>query len=334
VTPSSPRRRALTRSVVLLGVAALASTAVTASASRPRVAFVNTPQRVVQGSQISVTVAAPAVALCSLAVRYHGGSRQKGLKATRAVGGHASWTWRVGIRTSAGTGRMTATCGGRRATRSLVVVGQLIAPKISVIKDGFSVRPQDFGGGSDVSYGVILRNRSPNVDAVNVNVLVNFVLPNHKLLGSQSTNIALLRAGSKYALGANMSFPGAAPIARLEVVVQIGARQPTSRHVPAVANIVIEPDQFKPNWVGDVAGELINTDPKLTLQNAQLSTVVLDRAGGVIGGGNGSSFFTLPPGTRAVFKLTSGFNAIPMANAATAVVSVIPSWQFPPAAPK
>src|SRR6266511_3128588 len=208
VTPSSPRRRALTRSVVLLGVAALASTAVTASASRPRVAFVNTPQRVVQGSQISVTVASPAVALCSLAVRYHGGSRQKGLKATRAVGGHASWTWRVGIRTSAGTGRMTATCGGRRATRSLVVVGQLIAPKISVIKDGFSVRPQDFGGGSDVSYGVILRNRSPNVDAVNVNVLVNFVLPNHKLLGSQSTNIALLRAGSKSSC---KSAPGSRP---------------------------------------------------------------------------------------------------------------------------
>src|SRR5215831_9094247 len=318
VARSSSRRRTLVRWAVVLGLAALALTVVTASAARPRVAFVNTSQRVVQGSRMSVTVVAPSGALCALKVRYRDGSRQKGLQPARSAAGRASWSWRVALSTKAGTGLLSVSCGAAgRASRSLVVVGQLIAPTIAVMKDGFSVRPHDYGSGSDVSYGVILRNRSPNADALNVNVLVNFVMANNKLLGSQSTNLATLRAGSIYALGANMTFPGPAPIARLEVVIQIADHQPATRRIPAISNVVIEPDQFKPAWVGDVAGELINTDARLTLENAQLSAVVFDRQGNVLGGGNGSSFFTLPPGTRAVFKLTSGFNAISTANAAS-----------------
>jgi hypothetical protein len=334
VAPSSPRRRALTRSAVVLGVAALASTAVTASASRPRVAFVNTSQRVVQGSEITATVAAPSGALCSLTVRYYGGSKQKGLKATRAVGGRASWTWRVALHTRAGTGRMTASCGGGRATRSLVVVGQLIAPRISVVKDGFSVRVKPYGGGS-VSYGVILKNQSPNADALNVYVLVNLVMPNNKLAGSQSSQISVIRAGATYGLGANLGFPGAPPpIARLEVVVQVGGRQPAATHMPSVGNIEIFPSSFDPGWTGGVEGELINTDAKKILQNASLSSVIFDGAGNVIGGGSGGTFASLPPGTRVLFKLESGFDAIPYEKAASALVSVVPSWQFPPTPPK
>jgi hypothetical protein len=324
----SRRSRSLVR--ILLGAGVLALAASAATASRPRVAFVQTPARVVQGNPISVSVSAPSGALCSLSVRYAGGSRQKGLQPARAAGGRASWSWKVGFGTKAGPARMVVSCGrAGHAVRTLIVVGQLVPPRISVVKDGFSVRPHDFGSGSDVSYGVILRNRSPNADAVNVNVLVNFVLANNKLIGSQSSNISLLRAGSTYALGMSMGFPGAAPIARLEVVVQVEDKQPTSRHQPSIANVVIEPDQSKPQWVSDLAGEVINTDSKLTLQNAQLSAVVFDRAGNVVGGGNGGSGFVLPPGTRAIFKLSSGFNAIPTQDAASALVSVIPSWKQP-----
>ena len=334
VAPFFPRR-ALTGSAVLIALAALASTGVTASASRPRVAFVSTSQRVVQGSEMTATVAAPSGALCSLVVRYHGGSRQQGLKATRAASGRASWTWRVGLHTSAGTGRMTASCGGRgRATRSLVVVGQLIAPRISVVKDGFSVRVKPFGGG-DVSYGVILKNQSPNADALNVYVLVNLVMPNNKLAGSQSSQISVIRAGATYGLGANLGFPGAPPpIARLEVVVQVGGRQPAATHMPSVGNIEIFPSSFEPGWTGGVEGELINTDAKKILQNASLSAVIFDGAGNVIGGGSGGTFASLPPGTRVLFKLESGFDAIPFEKAASAAISIVPSWQFPPTPPK
>src|SRR5947209_4643387 len=316
----SRQARIVPRATLALGVVALAASAA-GTAGTAKVRFVQLPGRVVQGNQITATVAAPSGRSCVLSVRYGDGDRQQGLQRVRAAGGRASWTWRVPLSAHAGLAKVTASCGGAgTASRSLIVVGQLIPPKISVVKDGFSIRPHDYGSGTDVSYGVILHNASSNADAVNVNVLVNFVLADNKLLGSQSTNLQLLRAGSSYALGANMTFPGGAPIARLEVVVQIGGKLPTSAHQPAIANVVVEADQFKPDWVGDVAGELVNVDPKLTLQNASLSAVVFDKAGNVIGGGNGSSSFTLPPGTRAVFKLTSGFNAIPTAKADSASV--------------
>jgi hypothetical protein len=322
-------------SAAFVGLVALASAAVTASASRPRVAFVNTSQRVVQGSQMSATVAAPAGALCSLAVRYRGGARQKGLSPAHAVGGRASWTWRVALNTRAGTARMTASCGGAgRATRSLVVVGQLIAPKISVVKDGFSVRVKPYGGGN-VSYGVLLKNQSPNADALNVYVLVNLVMPNNKLAGSQTSQISVIRAGATYGLGTNLAFPGAPPpIARLEVVVQVGGRQPAATHMPSVGNLDIFPSSFEPGWTGGVEGELINTDARKILQNASLSAVVFDKAGNIIGGGNGGTFASLPPGTRVLFKLESGFDAIPFEKAASAQVSIVPAWQLPATPPK
>lgn len=324
----SRRPRFSGRLLLGVGVLALAASAATASASR--VAFVQTPERVVQGNPVTASVAAPNGAPCTLSVRYAGGSRQKGLQPTHAAGGRASWSWEVGLHTKAGPARLVASCGrAGRATRTLIVVGQLVPPRISVVKDGFSVRPHDYGPGADVSYGVILRNRSPNADAINVNVLVNFVLPNSKLLGSQSTNIPLLRAASTYALGTSMTFPGAAPIARLEVVVQVADKHATSGRLPTIANVVMEPDQNKPQFLADVAGEVINTDARLTLQNAQLSAVVFDKDGNVIGGGNGGLYFQLPSGTRAVFKLTSGFNPIPTAKAASVAVSVVPTWKQP-----
>src|SRR5262249_17309054 len=142
-------------------------------------------------------------------------------------------------------------------------------------------------------------------------------------------NIALIPAGTSYALGNNLGFPGAAPIARLEIVIQVGASNRHVGHPPALANVVIEPSTYDDGWVGDVAGELINNDSHLTLQSAQSSAVTRDDAGTVLGGGSGSSYGSpLPPGTREIFKLSNGgFKDIPSEKAASAMVSAIPTWQ-------
>src|SRR5262249_19562928 len=155
---------------------------------------------------------------CSLSVRYANGARQSGLKPVRAAGGQASWTWHVLLGTKAGAARMSATCGhAGRASRTLIVVGQLAPPQITVGQDGWSVHYKSFGGAS-ISYGVILKNHSSNADALNVNVLVNFVEPNNHLFASSSRNVNVIPAGSEYALGYGFDVPGVPPIARLEVV--------------------------------------------------------------------------------------------------------------------
>ncbi len=206
-----------------------------------------------------------------------------------------------------------------------MIVGAVIPLKIQVVQSGFSVRVPPYGGDS-VSYGVVLRNTSTKEDALNLTTLVNFVDANNRLIGSVSGNVSGIAAGSQYALGGELNFPDAAPVDRLEVVVQVGGHAPHKLPMPALTNIQIAPSPYDPGWVGSVEGELINDNPSLTLQRAELSAVLLDAAGNVVGGGNGYAFASLPPGARQFIKLESGFKSVPLGNAASALVSIEPTW--------
>ena len=326
-------RRALSALVAVVGLLTLAPPSLEAGApaSAP-FHFSRLPTRAVAGQAVTVAVArARANAQCSLIVAYGKTANQSGLATPTAVKGAASWTWKIPADVQADRAQLTARCtGSKQITAKLLVVGSLIPPKMSVVKDGFSVRVKT-GGRADVSYGVLIQNQSPNADALDVNVLVNFVMADNHLIGSASNRVDLIEAGSTYALGNNLVFPGAAPVARLEIVISVGRSNRHVGHAPALDNIVIEPatSPADQGYVGDVAGEVINNDAHLALQRVSYSAVIFDAAGNVLGGGKGSSFTTaLPPGTRQVFKLQQGgFTDIPFERAASATVSTIPTWQ-------
>jgi hypothetical protein len=124
-------------------------------------------------------------------------------------------------------------------------------------------------------------------------------------------------------------FPGAAPIARLEFVVHVDGFRPRRVVLPTLANIHLEPQPSQPQWLGSIEGEVQNTSPSLTLQSAAISGVVLD-AGGAIIGGTSSGYLTqaLPAGARSFLKM-SNLDVIPSDRAASAVVSIWPTW-IPP----
>lgn len=285
------------------------------------------PQHVLEGmgARIAVTVR-PGGAACTLRLRYHGGSYQQGLGRVVARGGRAAWTWTVPTTVQAGPATATVRCGrDGTLTRRLVVVGRLAAPKIVLVESGFSTRP--VGTGTELSYGLVLRNTSATRDATSVSVQTNFVLADDHLLGTDTHTVPLIPAGTDYYYGESTTFPGAAPISRLEVVLQAGGFAPHQSHMPTLANIHLVPGSFDPSWLGSVQGELQNTDPSLTLQSASFSAVVFDSEGNILGGGNGGAYDSLPPGAREFLDFDGGVDAIPTANAASIQVSVIPSWQ-------
>ncbi len=314
-------RRRISWAVVVCA-AALAVPA--AAAGTPPLHFSAVPDRAVAGRSVSVEVAAPAGTRCALSVRYRNGEAQSGLEPVLALKGRASWTWVLADTTAAGAARITATCGRARISRTIVVVGSLVPPRITVEKSGFSIRPKF--GGTTVSWGLVLRNSSPNADALDVYVLVNFLLADDRALGTKTQSIGGIRAGQVFYLGGEMKFPGAAPITRLEPVIQIGGHQRRSLILPAITNLVIEPSTYDAGWVGGVRGELVNDDPPWVFQSAKISTVVFDASDNVIGGGTGFANALLPPGTRQVFKATLGLSAIPLDKAARAMVSVVPKY--------
>ena len=317
--------------LVLVALAAvLAALALPGHASASvRISFL--PKRVTQGNDATLKVGVHPTAMCKVAVRYGAGVRQQGLGAVYAAKGRATWKWQVTGAAPAGQARVTVSCGrAGRASRTFIVVGWVVPARIAVDKMGFSVRPSSYGGGSTVSYGVVLRNTSPNQDALKVSVLVNFVMADNHLLGTAQTSVAEIAAGTQYALGNQLSFPGAAPIARLEVVLQVGGRGRQPMLHPGFDNLHFVPQLFDPSWLGSIEGEVINDQATYTLKSVSVSAVVLDRSGSVIGGGNGFAFGVLPPGAREVLKLSNGLSSIPFAQAADMMLSAVGTYDVSP----
>jgi hypothetical protein len=317
--------------LLLIAVAALTVVAVFAGSASGRaesVRFSGGAARVVQGNEVTMTVAVqPAGARCSLSVRYKSGATQKGLRSVVAAGGRASWTWTVPRLVQPGLARVRVSCGGAgSASRTLMVIGQVIPPKIHVVKSGWSVRTYPYGG-SGVSYGVILANESNTRDALDVKVLVNFVMEDNRLIGSATVRLAGIAAGTQHALGGELSFPGGAPIARLEVVVEVRKSGPATREKPGISATRVLPSPFEPLWCGSVEGEVQNDHPSKTVESVFLSAVVFDAAGNIIGGGSGYGFASLPPAARMFFKISRGMRPIPLHRAASALVSVVPRYK-------
>jgi hypothetical protein len=318
------------RLVALAAAAVLAVSVSPASARSTGIGFTFVPNHALQGdaARIAVTVR-PAGARCTLSVRYVGGTAQTGLATTTAAGGRASWNWTVPTNVQAGPAQATVRCSGAgTVTRRLVIVGRLVAPKIVVKQQGFSTRPQPFQG-TRLSYGLILHNESSRQDAKAVTVQTNFVLADGFLLGTDSQRVEGIAAGADYALGNAVSFPGLAPIVRLETVITVDSFTNATLQFPTLANIHLMPTAYDPKWLGTVEGELQNTNPTLTFQNAQCSAVVFDSAGNIVGGGSGYAFQKLPPGARTALQFGNGFDIIPMEKAATVLISMTPSWQQP-----
>jgi hypothetical protein len=328
--------RVLAISCSVLVALAIAGSVGAAADRGPSLRFRTAPAHALPGDQVSVRIAVrPAGVRCTLTVTYADGSRQAGLRALRATGGRAKWDWRVPEEAGAGNARLRAACRhAGTATRSLSIVGAIVPAKIEVEQTGFSIRPKKTSGAT-ASYGLILKNTSPNQDALGLTVLVNFVDDTNFLWGSATSRVVGIPAGSRFALGDSLSFDGLPPVTRLEVTVQIGGRISSSKRpaalasMPGIANPRIFPDLREPQWVGGVDGELINDDPKLILERTHLSIVVFDAAGRILGGGNGTSSISLPPAARSVFKITSDMDAIPMLLASSTMISTEPSYSQP-----
>jgi hypothetical protein len=321
------------RGLIAVAIALAAIAAGSASAaSQWTLRFSFVPQRAYQGQPAAVSVLVkPSTARCSLSVKYVDGSTQKGLGMIHASSGRALWKWNLSDVAPAGPARATVACGrsGSLSRVFTVVGGSLRHSKLTIVNTGYSQRPDRFGPGSSVSYGVVLNNPSDTEDAQSVSVQVNFLDATNHTLQSASNRIGVVRAGSTFNLGGNQAISTQTPVVKLEIIVQTDSYVKAATHEPAVENVHIVPSSFEPNWVGEVDGDLINDDPTNTLTNAQIYVVLFDSAGNVVGGGTGFMFSTLPPGTRVYMSATSGFTSVPTAKATTAAISIVPTYKAP-----
>ena len=319
----------LARLVALIALAGLSLTATAAGSldagASLRFGFV--PQRAFLGQPASLSVVVrPTGVRCAASIRYADATLQR-LPSVVARAGKASWRWQIPAAVKIGSATATVSCGrAGKSARSFVVAGPPSAPaKIVLQKHGFSQRVVYTT--RRVSYGIELANPSPENDALDVNVLINFVGATNRVVNTESVDIKAVGAGTVYYLGGSTSIPDASPVSKLEIVTRITGQAPKRKLGPGFADVLVQAQVYEPAWTGAVVGQIVNDHPTMLLTQTQVSTVVYDSAGNVIGGTTGGSYGKLLPGVRAYFAASSGADAIPYDRVAAASVSTFGTYE-------
>jgi len=287
------------------------------------VSFQGSPGRVFEGQRTTLRAfVSPANASCHLAIKYKGGHLQR-LATKSAVRGRLFWSVRVPA-VPAGPAMATVSCArAGTATAWLNVQWAVQAPKVRIARSGFSQRLR-FGGNSDVSYGLEVQNERTRSDATNVSLLVNMVDDTNRVLGTGYVRIQRLPASSVFYVGGQTLIPTQTRVSRLEVVVNATSEQKVAATPLLISDLIVAPSTFEP-YVDSVRGQLLNRN-RVQMDSGVIGAVVEDASGNIIGGGMGYANGPLSYGAREAFSVGGSFNAIPIENAAQAVVSVIPNY--------
>ena len=314
-------------SLRLVSIPILAALAVAATSSA---AAAPTVQR---GKPLQIAVKIHSTSVCIARVRYSDSGQQVGAP-RRVKNGKVAWSLLVARTVATGPASWTVLCNGAVKAQGRFVVEDVKTttdadvPKVIVDKQGFTLRPDKYDAGSDLSFGLFLHNTSETQDALSVYVLVNMVTADGQLVGSLSRTVSVIGSTQTYAFGDALHLRTQAAVAQLELTIRLGGHKvKETRLAPDFANLSVGPSTIYPTYAGEVDGEILNTAPAKILARTKLSVVLLDPAGNPIGGGTGSTFAPLPAGSRMVFRAQSGFNSTPMDKVLTAVVSAEPSYE-------
>jgi hypothetical protein len=284
-------------------VLAFDDAAATTNAVRVRVA----PATVSAGKSVVVAASVtPNTATCRPTLKSPTGSA-RALASKKARSSQVSWRWVVPKTAAPGRWTATVACvGAGKANAQFTVLRAaprppppppVIPARLEVEKYGFGV--EAFSDLTFVGYGAVIRNLSPDEDALGVTVLVNVIGSNGQILESESDSYEVVPAAmTYYAGGLILIRQGYAPVARIEVNASFRARAKKAIALPPVSNVRVQDDGYGD---AEVAGEVQNTSAKPLSDLADVTAVVFDAAGNVLGGGWGYLEADVPPGGRIGF---------------------------------
>ena len=245
-----------------------------------------------------------------------------------ARAGRASWRWEIPARVKTGSATAAVSCGkAGKSSRAFTVAGPPSAPaRVVVLKNGFSQRVVYTT--RRVSFGAELSNPSPENDALGIDVQVNFIDATNRGRpdGASLPSLRSARAPST-TWAARRTSPTQPQSRSSRIVTRIGGQQPKKRLGPASSDILVQAQVYEPAWTATVVGQVTNDHPTMLLRSTQISAVVYDSAGNIIGGAQGGTYGVMLPGVRSYFQASSGADAIPYDRVAAANVSVLGTYE-------
>lgn len=297
------QRRVAPLALMCALVLALHDAAAATNAVRVRVS----PATVRAGESVVIAASGiPTTATCRPMLRSPTGSARS-LASKKARSSQISWAWLVPKTAAPGRWTASVACvGAPKASAGFTVLQaaptppppQVIPAKLEVEKYGFGLDVDEFL--TWLNYGAVIRNLSPDEDALYVTVLVNVIGSNGQILESQSTFYAAIPAATTYYAGDVMLLFDEAPaVARIDVSVSFREGAKKAITLPPVSNVRVQGDQGPAR----VAGELQNTATTPLSEFAEITAVVFDAAGNVLGGGSRFPGAYVPPGERIGFEI-------------------------------
>src|SRR3954453_9541058 len=249
-----------------------------ASARQGEVVFLTSPASAAQGSTVRATVVVSrAVPRCTGTLRHAGTSSAKVVAVVRL---RASFAWRLPATAAPRTWTIAVKCGRAGSAFGSFRVTRRTTPPAAVMvaveKSGFSV------AGTELGYGVVLRDTSATRDAVGVTVTVNVVDAANRVLRTDTSRISGIPAGATYYFGGDVSLDAGAAPANLQVTARAESDQAKRLAAPPVNGLTAVADATGRTHL---RGALTNPSTKPMSSLTRISGVVLDAAGNVIGGG-------------------------------------------------
>ncbi len=198
----------------------------------------------------------------------------------------ATLHWALPPSAKPGRATVAVTCTPSGGTTTTVTVRAKPTPVIPAVvtvdKSGFSVLTTDVD--REMNFGVVLRNTSPDEDALQVQVTANFPDASGNILDTEVNTITRIPAGTTFFYGGfgSTALENPAPVSLQATALVEEHAKATGVALPVATNL-----RFFTNDVGEteVQGQLTNPTKQTLVDLTEISYVLFDASGKVISGG-------------------------------------------------
>jgi hypothetical protein len=206
----------------------------------------------------------------------------------------------------------------------LVTASRPPAPRVVAVASGFDQDTTTPGAGSEIDYGVILKNGSTTYDAINLTVTVRAADTSGRSVATDQIPVTLIPAGGTFVVAGLLLPSVSLAVARLQVSVKVGRQSAKRRRLPTVSNVKLDASGGQ---LLNVTGRISNTYRKAMSQDAPIYVIFLNAQGRIVGGANDSTGAQVRPGATVLFSVQGVVNGA-NANPVSARVSVDPCSDF------
>lgn len=184
---------------------------------------------------------------------------------------------------------------------------------VNVVASGFTQNADNAGG--LISYGLILRNESSSLTAVDIKVTTTFLDALDRSVGTDDQTITGIPPAGKFDVGGSIAPNVSLTVARLHVAVKVGGSTTERLVLPSVTNVTTR-------FLSSVEGSLRNPYTRLLPSDATIYIVYLNAQGQIVGGDNESTGAAVRPGATVAFRDT--LPSVTISKTTTAQASVDP----------